>query len=170
MKNWEHMKSKDRHQVLVRKGGVKVENIDTKKINSIIEDVCYWRKANQIHKWFVDNVQGGNDDCKEYYVDTEQLTELLKMIKKVIKASVLVNGKVSNGQSLKDGKWVDDFIDGQVIKNPKVAQKLLPTGSGFFFGNEDYDSYYLEKLKDTEKELEEALAKGGGDYYYQSSW
>lgn len=37
----------------------------------------YWRKANQIHNWFVQNVQHGNDDCGNYYVSHEKLTELL---------------------------------------------------------------------------------------------
>lgn len=42
-----------------------------------VEVTCaYWRKANQIHKWFVDNVQGGNDNCGEYYVSHEKLKEL----------------------------------------------------------------------------------------------
>ena len=40
-------------------------------------NVAYWRKANQIHKWFVDNVQGGEDNCGEYYVSREKLKELL---------------------------------------------------------------------------------------------
>jgi hypothetical protein len=40
-------------------------------------NVGYWRKANQIHKWFVDNVQGGEDNCQEYYVSHDQLKELL---------------------------------------------------------------------------------------------
>lgn len=39
--------------------------------------VGYWRKANQIHGWFVDNVQNEMDDCRDYYVDREQLRELL---------------------------------------------------------------------------------------------
>jgi hypothetical protein len=43
-----------------------------------VEVTCaYWRKANQIHKWFVDNVQGGEDNCGEYYVSHEKLKELL---------------------------------------------------------------------------------------------
>jgi hypothetical protein len=40
-------------------------------------NVAYWRKANQIHKWFVDNVQRGEDDCGEYYVSHEKLKELI---------------------------------------------------------------------------------------------
>ena len=43
-----------------------------------VEVTCaYWRKANQIHKWFVDNVQQGEDDCGDYYVSHEKLKELL---------------------------------------------------------------------------------------------
>ena len=39
-------------------------------------EVCYWRKANQIHNWFVENVQDGDDDCRDYYVSEEDLEEL----------------------------------------------------------------------------------------------
>jgi len=38
---------------------------------------AYWRKSNQIHAWFVENVQGGKDDCGEYYVSKDKLRELL---------------------------------------------------------------------------------------------
>ena len=42
-----------------------------------VEVTCaYWRKSNQIHAWFVDNIQGGEDDCGEYYVSHEKLREL----------------------------------------------------------------------------------------------
>lgn len=44
---------------------------------SVSVNAAYWRKANQIHKWFVDNVQDGNDNCGEYYVSHTQLKELL---------------------------------------------------------------------------------------------
>ena len=41
-------------------------------------NVAYWRKANQIHNWFVTNVQRGEDDCGEYYVSREKLSQLLR--------------------------------------------------------------------------------------------
>lgn len=44
----------------------------------------YWRKANAIHKWFVDNVQNGVDDCGEYPVDEEQLKALLNTVTRVL--------------------------------------------------------------------------------------
>lgn len=36
----------------------------------------YWRKANQIHRWFVTNVQCGNGDCGTYEVSVDELVEL----------------------------------------------------------------------------------------------
>ena len=47
--------------------------------------VGYWRKANQIHQWFVDNVQDGNDNCAEYYVDRDKLIELRDLCKLALK-------------------------------------------------------------------------------------
>jgi hypothetical protein len=44
----------------------------------------YWRKANAIHGWFVDNVQDGNDDCRTYYVCPSQLRDLLGVINQVL--------------------------------------------------------------------------------------
>ena len=43
----------------------------------VMVNVGYWRKCNQIHKWFVDNVQNGEDDCGEYYVPHAKLKELV---------------------------------------------------------------------------------------------
>ena len=37
---------------------------------------AYWRKANMIHAWFVENVQKGIDDCGDYYVSQAKLKEL----------------------------------------------------------------------------------------------
>lgn len=44
---------------------------------SVSVNAAYWRKVNAVHKWFVDNVQNGEDDCGEYYVSHEKLQELL---------------------------------------------------------------------------------------------
>lgn len=47
------------------------------KVDMIQCEAIYWRKSNQIHLWFVQNVQDGNDDCKEYYVSRDKLETLL---------------------------------------------------------------------------------------------
>lgn len=46
--------------------------------------VGYWRKANAIHNWFVENCQEGNDNCEEAYVRREQLLELKKLCEEII--------------------------------------------------------------------------------------
>ncbi len=51
--------------------------IKFERISYVEEQVGYWRKANQIHRWFVENVQGGQDDCGEYPVSIDQLKSLL---------------------------------------------------------------------------------------------
>jgi len=74
--------------------------INQEKLNQIEELVGYWRKANAIHKWFVDNVQEGEDDCKEYYVSFEKLQGLLETVNTVLAASVLVDGEINTGYTL----------------------------------------------------------------------
>jgi hypothetical protein len=54
--------------------------LDGARVKEIRAEVMYWRKSNAIHKWFVDNVQEGEDDCGYYEVSREQLGELLQTI------------------------------------------------------------------------------------------
>jgi hypothetical protein len=39
--------------------------------------LAYWRKANQIHKFFVDKCGDGVDECQEIYIDRDDLKDLL---------------------------------------------------------------------------------------------
>ena len=112
-----------------------------------LEEVAYWRKQNAIHKWFVDNVQEGVDNCALYFVSETHLKKLLVECKKVLE-----NPTVEN------------------------AMRILPTVSGFFFGGTDLNDefeleYYLEGLKYTVQVLRELLNDNEDEfYYYQSSW
>lgn len=147
-----------------------------------------WRKANQIHKWFVDNVQGGNDDCGTYEVGVEQLQELLGIVNKVLDSTRLVKGKVNNGYSFDHNlNKVYHVGDGLVLEDASTARELLPTQEGFFFGGYDYDEYYWRDLEFTKEQLEKILGmveqdedgwnwhcKGEDDWnltlQYHSSW
>jgi len=60
-------------------------HIKPERIQYVIEKIACWRKANAIHQWFVQNVQCGNDDCHEYSVQIEQLKELRKIVRRIIK-------------------------------------------------------------------------------------
>ena len=140
---------------------------------SIIETIADWRKANHIHKWFVDNVQDGVDDCETYEVTKEQLINVLDGCKKVLKGSKLVQEKVIIGQLLKNGEWVNNYMDGLVVKDTSVAEKLLPTTSGFFFGSTQYCQWYIEDIKDTINIIEEVLRTTDFEHeivMYVSSW
>ena len=50
---------------------------------SIEMKVAQWRKANEIHQWFVRNCQDSIDDCRLAYVGREKLEELLDLCKQV---------------------------------------------------------------------------------------
>ena len=79
VKYWDH-NGDNNYDVKVTKAGNPTK-IDPKKVSYITEEVGYWRKANQIHQWFVDNVQGGVDDCRDAYVERGKLEELLNLCK-----------------------------------------------------------------------------------------
>ena len=119
----------------------------------IVEEVGYWRKANQIHNWFVDKVQDGEDDCEYHHeVTKEILEELLDTCETVLASCEL---------------------DGKYIKNPSVAMELLPTTSGFFFGGTDYDEYYVNDIKETIDIVTKVLETTDFEkemVYYVSSW
>lgn len=173
VKNWDHMAPAELHKITIKRDGKVRKDIKPERITYIVEEVMYWRKANQIHKWFVDNVQEGNDNCGTYYVSREKLEELLETCKLVLKDSKLVKGKVVNGYTgTKDG-WEPIIENGEKIKNTETAERLLPSQSGFFFGGTDYDQYYYDDIKRTAENLEKILAEdkdGYGEYEYSSSW
>jgi hypothetical protein len=145
VKNWNHMNPKERHKITVKKGGKVRDDIRPERISYVVEEVGYWRKFNALHRWFVENIQNGVDDCREYYVDATEIQKLLETLKEV---------------SAKRN---------EVVQNELVADKLLPTARGFFFGDASYDEYYYDEVDRTIKLFEELL-KEEGDYYYQSSW
>ena len=103
-------------------------------------EIISWRKANAIHKWFVDNVQGGVDDCGGYKVTKEQLIQLHNECN-------------------------------EVLNNPNLAEQLLPTQPGFFFGGTEYDEWYFNDIDNTIKILEDALSdENADDFTYRASW
>lgn len=105
-------------------------------------NVGYWRKANAIHEWFVQNVQDGEDNCGEYRVRKEQLTALRDACE-------------------------------EVLNDPDNAAEILPTMSGFFFGDTEYGEFYFEDVRRTRDMLDNFLDNGYADeyeFFYSSSW
>ena len=116
--------------------------------------VGYWRKANHIHNWFMQNCAERDewnnpiDDCSPIEITVGKLEKLLDTCKKV-------------------------------LADHSLAETLLPAQSGFFFGSTAYDEYYFGEIERTIEIIEPVLkfAKHKleiGDYiwevYYQASW
>ena len=57
---------------------------DSSPVKEVTIEAGYWRKANAIHRWFVENVQKGVDNCEPYYVSREQLQELRALCQRVL--------------------------------------------------------------------------------------
>lgn len=122
--------------------------IDLSKVVSITEHVLYWRKANHIHKWFVDNVQGGQDDCNEHFASRSALEELYQICNELL--------------NIPEG-----------AEREKTAMKLLPPQQGFFFGSYDLDEWYWMEVEKTRDGLAKVLDEPMNiniSYKYQSSW
>src|SRR3982751_6350886 len=81
--NYEHNNVQGKIELTQGKDNKPV-SINLKKVTYIIESAAYWRKANAIHNWFVENVQDGTDDCGYYYAEASKLKELIAECKKVL--------------------------------------------------------------------------------------
>jgi len=169
VKNWEHMTKESLHDITILKGGEKVEKIKVERIKYIVEEVAYWRKANQIHNWFVQNVQDGEDDCGDYDVNHKQLTELRDTCKSILEKMDFVTVK-KEVEHMGENGFETREIDFRKILNIEEIVKLLPTASGFFFGGTEYDEYYIQDLEETVEVLTKILEEEGDDYSYHSSW
>lgn len=147
---------------------------DTFTWESLFEKIGYWRKANQIHNWFVENAQGGDDDCGYYEIFCEQLEELLDICKEILTKTVLIIAQVHSGINTDaNGKTKKVFNAGKKILNPEVPSRLLPTQGGFFFGDTDYNEYYIDDITETVEILEKVLAEtdfSTHSVFYSSSW
>lgn len=144
VKNWEHMKEEEIHEITVKRGGEVRTDINPERISTISENIAYWRKFNALHNWIVQNCAGGRDECQKIYISHDQLGELYDILK-------------------------------QVHNNHSLAEELLPTESGFFFGSTEYDEYYFDQVKDTIEIFRPYInnildGKENSDFYYEASW
>ena len=107
-------------------------------------ELMYWRKANQIRRWLVDHLNDfdPSDNLGKYDVSREVLQDLIDDIDYVLE---------------------DESIE--------RAEEVMPTGSGFFFGNTEYDEYYFDTLRYTREQIQEILdTTSEEDEIYYTEW
>jgi hypothetical protein len=111
--------------------------------SSLLEEVTYWRKANQIHNWFVENIHNGIDEpCFTQEVTKENIQDLYSLCLKV-------------------------------LTNRTNPQDILPTRPGCFFGSTAYESFYYSEVEETKSILEVLLKNFNFETHYlmyQCSW
>jgi hypothetical protein len=98
--------------------------IKGRRVKQVIVEAMYWRKSNAIHKWFVDNVQEGTDDCGDYWVSREQLEALRQLILKVL------DTKDARGLPPQEGFFfgstdVDDYYWQDLRRTADELEKVL---------------------------------------------
>ena len=138
VKNWDHMRSEERTHIAI--SGGRTKGIKPERISEIIEEVGYWRKANQIHAWFVRECQDGVDECQKTYVGREKLEKLLSACETV----------------LADPK--------------KAAELLPPQAGFFFGGTDVDEYYMEDLKRTVVIIKEALADEGDGSFYYRSSW
>lgn len=134
--------------------------------------IGYWRKANQIHGWFVENIQNGEDNCQKYEVSRKQLRKLKDICEKILKGPKLIDGMVINGYTLKNGDSFQPNMErGKIVEDPTVALELLPPSKGFFFGSDYIDEFYMRDIKRTVEIIDRCLnLDENWTFHYYSSW
>ena len=85
LSDWSHDKESDKSRMyrdLVSKLGAPT----TDRVPSLTVNVncVYWRRANAIHKWFVDTLANGVDECQPIYVTKENLHTLVSLCEQVL--------------------------------------------------------------------------------------
>lgn len=113
------------------------------KWTSLLTEIMYWRKANHIHYWFVENVQNGIDD----------------------------NGALSEVTKEEIVELYNSCL--RILSNNSTATEVLPTMPGPFFGSTAFDSLYFHETKRTLDMLQKILNSPFFEenyLLYQSSW
>jgi hypothetical protein len=105
-------------------------------------EVAYWRKANAIHGWLINN-SGVVDDCTPIHVSKNALIQLRDDCQKVLDEGTA-----------------------------EAAWELVPPTSGFFFGSSEVDDWYWQDIKETVTKLTEIIDTTIDDqeFEYHASW
>lgn len=101
---------------------------------SVTIPVGYWRKANQIHKWFVDNIQEGTDDCREYYASRENLEKLKDACEAVLKFPDIAHHLLPTQSGFFFGCTAyDEYYLNDLARTVEIIEKCLKLPKGWCF-------------------------------------
>ena len=118
------------------------------------KELMYWRKANQIHNWFVKNCQNGVDDCERHVITVDDLKKLKELCEKILKMT-------EKHKEMRHHSFAAEKEEVDVLRltheGVEYAIEHLPSCSGFFFGSTEYDNWYVWDLEDTIEQIDAAI-------------
>jgi len=88
--------------------------------------IGYWRKANAIHEWFVQNCADGVDECQDTYVSIEKAQELLNTCNKVLADHSLAESALPTQEGFFFGSQeYDNWYYEDVAYTKDLLEKIL---------------------------------------------
>ena len=141
-----------------------------------VEEVGYWRKANAIHRFFVEAVQDDEDDCYFHHeVTPAVLVDLRERCKRIIESTAVVNDNLVKGMhfDFSSESWQELTEESEMIADEAVCSRELPVQGGFFFGGLGYDDWYLNHIAYTYELCDTLLKETDFEsevLFYCSSW
>jgi hypothetical protein len=112
---------------------------------SIFDQMARIAKANQIFRWFIENVMDGNPDQKYHEVTRGQLIDLFTTCRRVKRKCKLIEP--------------DEWFGDQYEVDEEFAKEHLPLMDerGLFFGTNEYGSTYATNVIETYHALKNIL-------------
>lgn len=96
-------------------------------IKQVEAEVGYWRKANAVHRWFVNNIQDGVDECQKSPVDRDDLKRLRDQCQQVLDNPDVAAGVLPTqegfffGSTTYDESYLSDLRDTVAICDRAIA-------------------------------------------------
>lgn len=146
---WNHSNAEDKslyNEITNMVGLNKLASSDS-PFCTVCVNVAYWRKANSIHAWMVQNLADGKDECQRIYLDHDHINKLINKCKAAL--SLYRSGEIEG------------------------AGRMMPPQGGFFFGNTDVKDCWAKDMEDTIKQLAPLLdpeLSKKYSFYYRASW
>jgi hypothetical protein len=99
---------------------------DDSPVKEVKIEAGYWRKANAIHRWFVENCQEGEDDCGTYPVGRADLERLRETCQTVLGFRHLADSQLPTGQGFFFGssEYNDDYYQ-DVVDTIEILDRVL---------------------------------------------
>ena len=119
------------------------------------KELMSWRKANQIHNWFVKNCQNGVDDCERYVITVADLMKLKELCEKILTMTEKHKEMRYTSYGATEKEEVDVLC--LTLEGVEYASEHLPSRSGFFFGGTEYDAWYVWELENTVEQINDTL-------------